>query len=82
MGSHSNLGNAFLEKGDLEAAMSQYQRAVELEPKNPMCHYNLAVGFARANRIDQAEAELNTVLRLRPDYPDAKELLSDLKRQR
>jgi hypothetical protein len=43
-----------------------------------MTHYNLAVGLARNRQRDEAVAELQTVLKLQSDYPDAKELLISL----
>jgi tetratricopeptide (TPR) repeat protein len=58
--------------------MIHYQKALELEPKSPMTHYNLAVGLARSGRNDEAITELQTVLRIQPDYPDAQSLLNDL----
>jgi hypothetical protein len=43
-----------------------------------MTHYNLAVGLARSGHNMEAIVELQTVLRLQPDYPDAGELLNNL----
>ena len=47
-----------------------------------MTHYNLAVGLARNGQRDQAVAELETVLKLQSDYPDARELLTTLQQNR
>jgi tetratricopeptide (TPR) repeat protein len=74
----TNLANLLLEKGDVENALDHYRKALQLDPHSPMTHYNLAVGLARNRQRDEAVAELQTVLKLQSDYPDAKELLISL----
>jgi tetratricopeptide (TPR) repeat protein len=74
----TNLANLLLEKGDVENALDHYRKASQLDPHSPMTHYNLAVGLARNRQRDEAVAELQTVLKLQSDYPDAKELLISL----
>ena len=38
---HNGLGNAFSDAGQLEAAIGEYKRAIEIEPKHPWPHNNL-----------------------------------------
>jgi len=49
-----HLGNSFLERGELEKALDQYQRALEVEPKNSIVHYNIACSYARMKKDDLA----------------------------
>jgi len=75
---HTNLANLLLERDDHAGAMMHYRKAVELDPNSAMTHYNLAVGLVRDGHKAEAIAELQTVLRIQSDYPDAQPLLNDL----
>ena len=75
---HTNLANLLLERNDHAGAMMHYRKAVELDPNSPMTHYNLAVGLVRDGQKTEAIAELHTVLRIQPEYPDAQPLLNNL----
>ena len=55
-----NLGNAYLESGDLGRAILNYLRAEELSPRDPDIFENLAV--ARSRTVDQLEAEGDTLV--------------------
>ena len=55
-----NLGNAYLESGDLGRAILNYLRAEELSPRDPDIFANLAV--ARSRTVDQLEAEGDTLV--------------------
>ena len=52
---HYNLGNAYLESGDLGRAILNYLRAEELSPRDPDILANLQL--ARSRTVDQLEAE-------------------------
>ena len=52
---HYNLGNAYLEIGDLGRAVLNYLRAEELSPRDPDVLANLEL--ARSRTVDQLEAE-------------------------
>jgi Flp pilus assembly protein TadD len=62
--------------------MAHYRHAMQLNPKDPTAHYNLAVGFVRKGQLENAVAELRTVLRIQAGYPDAEGLLNDLLAQK
>jgi Flp pilus assembly protein TadD len=47
-------GNALLKRGDYEAALVAYERAVELEPDNAKTYNNRGVALARLGRYDDA----------------------------
>jgi Flp pilus assembly protein TadD len=45
-------GNALLRRGDYEAALAAFERAVELEPGNAKAYNNRGVALARLGRYD------------------------------
>ena len=49
-----HLGNSFLERGEYEKAIEQYQRGLEIEPKNSLIYYNLACSYSRMKKIEPA----------------------------
>jgi Flp pilus assembly protein TadD len=65
-----------------EEAISEYEKALELEPEHPAIHRNLGLVLIRLGRYDEAVAHLQTVLRLVPNEPTAREALDTIERQR
>lgn len=67
----TNLGNLFLERGELEAALDFYQQALKLAPEDPLVHENLAALYKRKGNLDQMVAHLKraTRLKMRPSPP-------------
>ena len=49
-----HLGNSYLERGEHDKALEQYKRALELEPKNSIVHYNIACSYARMKKVEEA----------------------------
>ncbi len=49
-----NLGVAFAEEGDLEKAISHYQKTIEIEPEYAPCYFNLGVEYQRMGAHDRA----------------------------
>jgi len=49
-----HLGNQHLEAKEFEKALAQYQRALKLEPRNSIAHYNIACTYAQMPRIEDA----------------------------
>jgi tetratricopeptide (TPR) repeat protein len=64
-------GNFFLNHGELDEAMEQFQKASSLQPASAGFHYALANALSRAQRVDDAVAEYQKALELKPDYPEA-----------
>ena len=52
------------DKGDHEAAVPLYKRAVELDPEEAMIHYQLAMTYRKMQRMAEADAELAIVKKL------------------
>lgn len=68
---HVNLGDAFLEKGNLDSAIKEYQEALKISPKNYFAHNGLGVAFHRKGNLDAAIKEYQDALRINPVYSDA-----------
>ena len=62
-----------------EAALEQYQRALELEPDVGQHYYNVASVLRFLGRFDEAEAALSSAIALDPKDYDAYKLRSDLR---
>ena len=61
-----NLGNAYMEDGDLGRAVLNYLRAEELSPRDPDIIVNL--DLARSRTVDQLEAEGDSLLASAADF--------------
>ena len=67
----TNLGNALTGKGQLNAAVRHYSRAVELRPDYADGHFNLGHVLLRQGRLDDAIAEYENTLSIQPDDAEA-----------
>jgi tetratricopeptide (TPR) repeat protein len=61
-------------------AIAEYEKALELEPRHPAIHRNLAIVLARLGRNREAVEHLRTVLEIVPNEPVARDLLQELER--
>jgi Tfp pilus assembly protein PilF len=58
-------------RGDVDAAISEYQKIIELHPELPDAYSNLAVAQKRKGDLDRAVANLNRALERKPDFASA-----------
>jgi tetratricopeptide (TPR) repeat protein len=66
------LGSVELEvRGDVDAALREYRRVIELRPDLPEAYANLAAAQKRRGDLRQAVASLNKALELRPKFGTA-----------
>lgn len=77
---HEGLGLALLMQGLTDRAIPALSRAAALDSSSASARYNLAVALAQAGRIAEARAQAEAALRIRPDYPQAQEMLQWLPR--
>jgi tetratricopeptide (TPR) repeat protein len=68
---HVNRGNAMKKKGDVKAAIVEYQEAIRLDPQNDIPRVNLADALERIGKLDEAMTECRQALRLMPDSVEA-----------
>ena len=66
-----NVGEAYLNEGNLIAALREFKRAEALNPDDPITHYDLGLVYYYRERYDQAVEHLERAIRLRPDYAPA-----------
>jgi Flp pilus assembly protein TadD len=58
-------------RGDLDAAIKEYAKVVELRPDLPEAYNNLGVAQKRRGDLASAAASFNQALKLKPDYSAA-----------
>ena len=78
---HANLGNALSNiPGRLPEAIAQFETALRYDPTSAPTHYNLARALMRIpGREPEAIAHLERALELSPGWPQAQQLLNQLK---
>jgi tetratricopeptide (TPR) repeat protein len=54
------LGNLSLEDGDVQLAIEQYSRAIELEANSALAYRNLSVAYDQSRRFQDGDAARNT----------------------
>ena len=67
--SHHERGNALLSQGKLDEAITEFRKAIALDPKHLAAHLNLANTCARLGRWDQALAAMDKAAELAPGDP-------------
>jgi tetratricopeptide (TPR) repeat protein len=64
---HHALGNTFLDQGQIDKAIEQYEAALAIEPDYAMSRYNLGVALAAVGRLDEAIEQYQETVRLQPN---------------
>lgn len=64
------LGMALHQKGASEEALEWMEKAVELEPRNPLYHNNISDAYMANNRLDDAEKAAKKAIKLNKNYKD------------
>jgi tetratricopeptide (TPR) repeat protein len=68
---HNGMGLAFAEKGQLAAAIAEYQKALEITPTFARAHNNLGVAYLRQDRLDEAMKEFHNSIAFDPSFAEA-----------
>lgn len=63
---HLNLGTALDNQGDVDGAIAQYRRVIELTPNDDDVHYDLANALAGQGRREEAIVEYRRALAISP----------------
>jgi tetratricopeptide (TPR) repeat protein len=65
--SHYNLGNYYLNRGEVKAALGAYETALKIEPRAAMAMVNAAMAYAQAGELGKAEKSLVKAIKIAPD---------------
>ena len=65
----NNRGLAHLRKGELAAALADFEAAIKINPRNVHAHNNRGFALAKQRQLDEAIADFSEVLAHRPGIP-------------
>jgi tetratricopeptide (TPR) repeat protein len=82
VGALAGLGHIARQRGELDAAIGYFERAVAADPKNPDLGCELASVLREASRFEEAERSLSAVVEKHPQHAPALAALGHLARQR
>jgi tetratricopeptide (TPR) repeat protein len=68
---YNNRGLAFSNKGDLHAAIADYDKSIALNPSYPLAYYNRGRDFQNRGQLDKALEDYNRAVALNTDYFEA-----------
>jgi len=71
----NNLGIVFLERGQLDDAISRLQAAIDLRPENGPAHNNLAKALLQKGRLAEAMVDYRKFLEIEPQNVEAHNIL-------
>lgn len=71
LGSYNNLGNLMRASGDLTAAKTAYEMAVQIDPNFAAGHYNLGLTLKALGNFKDAIAAYQQAIVLNPTYAEA-----------
>jgi protein O-mannosyl-transferase len=74
---HLILGNALLQKGNADAAIAQYQQALQINSNDAPAHNNLGIILLQRDKADEAIAQYQQAVQIQPDFTQAHENLGD-----
>ena len=71
----NNLGIIFLEKGQLDEAISKLQAAIDLRPENGPAHDNLAKALLQKGQVTEAMVHYRKFLEIEPQNVEARNIV-------
>ncbi|MCP4364404.1 MAG: tetratricopeptide repeat protein [Planctomycetes bacterium] len=63
-----NRGNAHLHKGEYEEAISNYTKALEIEPQSAEVYASRGLAYSQIGQNDKAISDFNKALEINPQY--------------
>jgi tetratricopeptide (TPR) repeat protein len=64
-------GLAYEEKGQCDEAISNYTKALEINPRDAEAYYNRGIVYNRKSQYDEAISDFSKALKINPRYGDA-----------
>lgn len=77
---HYNRGHTHLDDGQYDAAVTEFRRAINIDPITAEVHCNLGRAYLGQGNLEAAESAANRTLRLESNYLPAHQLLEQIKR--
>lgn len=68
---HTLVGTANLKLKKFEAAIENFTKAIQIDPKSVVSHLNLGVALKNTGKVDLAIESYEQALTIMPDYPEA-----------
>jgi len=68
---YTDLGNNYMKAERYKPAEITFKNALRVDPKYVNAHYGLAGAYLWQNKLDEAQEELQKVIELAPDSPEA-----------
>ncbi|MCE0497326.1 MAG: tetratricopeptide repeat protein [Methylacidiphilales bacterium] len=68
---HNSLGLALFQKGQTDAAITEYQKALEINPNYDAALNNLGEALSHKGQVDEAIIEYQKALEINPNYDTA-----------
>ena len=65
---YNSLGNALLEKGQVDEAIAHFQKTLEIQPDYADVHNNLGNALLQKGRVDEAIAHFQRALKILPNH--------------
>ena len=65
---HNNLGVVFLKRGQIDEAVEEFQKALEINPNYKEAHSNLGIALVQKGQVDEAIAQYQKVLEIDPNF--------------
>lgn len=78
----ANLGKAYLEKGMPQEGVAQIAEAIRLKGSDARFHYLLGQAYHMQGERELAALQLAKALSLRPEFPEARQLLNTINREK
>jgi tetratricopeptide (TPR) repeat protein len=75
---HVFLGNVYTATDQFPQALTEYRLSIEIDPNHPAPYMGRGIMYAKQGRKDEAVQDLRTVLKLKPDFAEAKQALQML----
>ena len=75
---HLIKGRLFVERGDVENALAQFNETHQYQPTLPSLYYWYARAYLQKGNLGQAQRSLGTALELEPNYREARLQLAEI----
>lgn len=74
----NEFGIELRKKGMFDEAISNYLRAISIDPEDEVLYYNLGRAYYEEGKPEEALVQLEQALTLNPDFKEAQEFLSEI----